>query len=552
MRMRFLALVAILPSLAVAQSVPQMSPPVTLRGPTGLNWAMGLKADATNGALTTPTITGGNATGLGLSSPSVTGGTATGMNVNRVISLLSYGAKCDGVTDDTAAISAWLANATGDASVALVAPPGTCVFTSTLSNPAGRSASVSLSGAGAYSTTFLYTGANTTSDLISIGDSTNEQTNWNIHDFRVMSSTKMTGGSALHLRGLSRSGVGNIVFDGQEGNGNLWNGPWYDGLDHVMNYGFGYAWAQNDAVRLNAEPGLGAADFSLQGWKISPPNGVTPASNNVGVHIGGGFGGLTCSGGTDIIGNGTNMLVDTALEAVSNREFYMDGGCALDSAATGHDLDIEDTLSSLYFSFAGAWFASAHKSGIYIAKGVNGWMSISGGTIYNNQADGITDNGSMTIAISGTQFRSNGQSGTGYGFNEAGGNQGVSMIGASFWGNRSGQTSGQVPNVAAFGGTQGGIQTGSRVALQPDSTLHACVEGASQGVDNCAFGMTLNSSNQTTAVHLGNNGAYNPILQMDSPAMWTANTSLCGSLSGAKGCLIWVNPNGLTTYVPSF
>lgn len=89
---RLLALAALIPSLASAQSVPQMAPPVTLKGPTGLNWAMGLKADATGGVLTTPTIAGGTATGLGL-----TGGSASGLTIS--------GASMTGTTTNSGTIS---------------------------------------------------------------------------------------------------------------------------------------------------------------------------------------------------------------------------------------------------------------------------------------------------------------------------------------------------------------------------------------------------------------------------------------------------------------
>lgn len=73
--MRFLVLAAVLvaPSLAFAQSVPLMTPRVTLTGPNGLNAAFASKADKINGILTTPTLDGGTANGTGLVNTAATG-----------------------------------------------------------------------------------------------------------------------------------------------------------------------------------------------------------------------------------------------------------------------------------------------------------------------------------------------------------------------------------------------------------------------------------------------------------------------------------------------
>src|SRR5271163_2792354 len=60
----------------------------------------------------------------------------------HVVRLIDEGAKCDGVTDDTAAIAAWLAAATPH--VVLRAPAGVCVFTSALAAPAGGLGAVAI------------------------------------------------------------------------------------------------------------------------------------------------------------------------------------------------------------------------------------------------------------------------------------------------------------------------------------------------------------------------------------------------------------------------
>ncbi|WP_249210243.1 hypothetical protein [Gluconobacter cerinus] len=58
MKRLFLLAGVLLPSLALAQSVPTMNPRVTLAGPTGLNAAMSTKADVSKPVVSNPTISG--------------------------------------------------------------------------------------------------------------------------------------------------------------------------------------------------------------------------------------------------------------------------------------------------------------------------------------------------------------------------------------------------------------------------------------------------------------------------------------------------------------
>ncbi|WP_406238196.1 hypothetical protein ACF3NX_12645 [Acetobacter orientalis] len=72
------ALALLFPAVCAAQSIPQMDRRVTLQGPTGLNWAMSLKADATNGVLANPTEKNGTYT-----APSISGGTLTNSTLDN-------------------------------------------------------------------------------------------------------------------------------------------------------------------------------------------------------------------------------------------------------------------------------------------------------------------------------------------------------------------------------------------------------------------------------------------------------------------------------------
>lgn len=561
MKRILLAFIALTPVIAFGQSVPQMDRRVTLAGPTGLNWAFSTKADMKGGSLTAPTISGGAANGLSLAgstvtNPTITGGIATGLNVNRRISLLSYGAKCDGTTDDTGAISKWLANAKGaPANVELEAPPGVCVFTSSLANPSSAQAThVDLHGAGPYATTFLYTGAATNVDLFTIGDGTSSQTNWSLHDFRVASSTKMTAGTALHIQGMARSSVGNIIIDGQEGNGNLWNGVWFDQVDFIAAWGHSYAVSQNEAFRINGGP-LGAADFSLLGWKIAPTNsGVVP---KVGVHIGGGFGGFACGTGTDIIGNGTNVLIDNDLYAVTNRELFFGSGCFIDSSATGAGVEINDTKSAagdLYVSFAGGWLASSKTNNLQLDSGVNGHLVYSGGTIFNAKGHGVYDQSNMTQTYTGVQFRANGQGTSGgYGFYTTNTNPAVSLIANIFEGNVTGITYGTSQNLYQYGNGSGGVAVGNRLAMAPDSSGNSAIIPAqwqNTSSDGAAFAFSQ-ANGLVTHVIIGNT-TTEPDLYAKSSNMWTSDTSNCGSLSGSTGCFILYDEKGIQRFLPAW
>lgn len=337
------------------------------------------------------------------------------------LKLEEFGARCDGKTDDTQAITRWLSAVDPHGNSILVARPGRCVFTRALSLPAGGASNISLRGAGPYSTVFVYAGKADDIDLLTIGDGRSAYTQFSIGDFSLTSTTPMIAGSALHLRGLQRSLVSNIIIDGQEGTGNFWNGIWFDGIDSIVTSGQNYATAKRDAVRVNGLKDLGMADLTLSGWKISPPNGQISNKNQVGLHIGGGFGGLYCTGGTDIIGNGTNVVIDKTLNfSLPNREAAFDGMCAIDSSAFGPGLALNEVGGNNYLSFSGSWIASSHTDGIFIARGATGWISYTGGTIYNNGRDGVHDeSGSVLQSYSGTIFRHNGRSGSGVGIRSA-------------------------------------------------------------------------------------------------------------------------------------
>ena len=312
------------------------------------------------------------------------------------IDLGSFGAVGDGIADDTAAIERWL-NSLQEGKVAS-APAGTFRFTRPLyiSHDA-----ITIRGAGLYQTVFMFAGESTTGDLITVGREDRVSKNLVLSDFRIMSKTKLKGGAALRLHNLGRSNLYNIVVDGQDGNGNLWNGIWFDGADFLVFKGF-EARAQQDAIRICGAVGRGPkADLMMSDGKIS--------GSRVGLRIGGAFGGLFVDQ-VDIIGNEQDVVIDTTLVAEGNREIFFGPTVAIDSPTRGAAVSVIDSLANreAFLQFSGTWLASGVASGIVINPSTNWIVAFQGGTIFNFRKDGIENfSTSSRLFINGTIIRHN-------------------------------------------------------------------------------------------------------------------------------------------------
>ena len=322
-----------------------------------------------------------------------TGGTTARTLAARaadVVNAKDYGVKCDGVTDDTAALQAFLSAIT--AGKRGVLPEGTCLFSNTLTL---ANSQATLIGSGAYSTVLKYVGASTTSDLLLIGGQAATTLNLDIEGFRVASVPQMTvaASAAIHVKNVGRSIFRNVIADGQDGNLHLWNGFWFDQVDDVHLMGF-EAWAQNDALRVNGTVGSGAkADLLISHGKIG--------NSAVGVHVGGAFGGFVAET-TDDIGNGTNVLVDTALASENNRELFFGDTFVVDSAATGDNYLINDALANSGTIAINGWVASSGAgNGIHVQNWKSSRISVASPIIFNNHLDGIrVDDASAALWIS--------------------------------------------------------------------------------------------------------------------------------------------------------
>ena len=308
----------------------------------------------------------------------------------------NFGAAGDGATDDTAALTAWLATLGPGVPGALSAK--TYLFSSPLviANPAG----ISITGIGPYQSVLVYTGPSTTADLITLGNASVGSANVHLSNFQVSSRTTMTAGTGLRLNKIVRSALENITIDGQDGTGNLWNGVWFNGVDDVLYRGFNIR-AQNDGLDVNGIASGPQADLALLQGKIT--------GCAVGLRCGGGFGGLYVDQ-TNIISNGSNLIVDTSLCAVANRELFFGSQAIFDTATLGANIQILDTLAGTgaWCQFIGSWIATGPTDGLYIGASVSMAVQIIGGSIFNFTRDGIRSNTTSGLYIVGTKIRNNG------------------------------------------------------------------------------------------------------------------------------------------------
>ena len=227
-----------------------------------------------------------------------------------------YGAKCDGVTDDTTALQAWAAATTDRAHLVV---SGVCVFKAQIVFPP-LVYGVTIDGNG-HPGKLLYAGTSTTLDpIIKIGQHLSvtgcSVQGWAIRGLHFMSSTVMTAGDGLLISDACNMQIEDLTLGGNlnnDGNSNFFNAIHYDGGNSVYTRGYGFR-GSNVALTVNGQVASPFYQF------IDPMfmNGYV-AHSRIGVHICGGVGGF---GGdsTDVLQNGTNVLIDRACTGTKNTQ----------------------------------------------------------------------------------------------------------------------------------------------------------------------------------------------------------------------------------------
>lgn len=372
-----------------------------------------------------PALTGDVTTSAGSAVTTISAGVVTsakmangaaGTNIG-IVSLRQYGALCDGSTIETTKIQNWLNAA--EPGIALVAPEGVCVFDKPLTVPFANR--FTIAGQGQQTTIFRYVGAATNVDLLTISDTGHGGLAAAIlRDFRIDSTTTMTGGFALHANAMFDSQILNVALDSVNSSGipstygKLCGGFWIDGAGGVdmLNPVAFSAQSCGDGVRVNSAQG-GSAELRILGGDIGGTFvGGTSVGFANGFHMAGGFGGFRCDQTNVHNNSGYGLLVDNSVTAVENREFDEGVTCAFDTNVAG-GVYVNDTLASGGTIDLAGWEASTLAGhGVVIHSWANGDVEIRGNKIYNNCGSGLViDDASASVNFSpATTVNNNGNS----------------------------------------------------------------------------------------------------------------------------------------------
>ena len=297
-----------------------------------------------------------------------------------------FGAVGDGKTDDTEAIRSWLSEL--DGGHAGYASAGSYLFTESIVLP--QKDNIAIRGDGSQQTCFIYGGEKADCDLFTAGNEEKILSGWTLEKFNIDSKTKMTGGAALHLINLKHTNrlrdVSISRVDDKNGN-NLWNGVLFDNCSLTNYVGFEINVA-NEGIQICGVPDSdAAADILIDEGTIT--------FSRVGIHCGGGFGGLYI-GQVLIYGcTETGYLQDNALVSRGNREIIISEQCVLDAchsycAYVDDTLSVQCTLSFNAFISGAGWIEPATPgTGLCIKNLPLGRVSVGSTHIKHCKGDGI-------------------------------------------------------------------------------------------------------------------------------------------------------------------
>lgn len=244
-------------------------------------------------------------------------------------------------------------------------------------------------------TRLIYNGASTTTDLVVFGASGAINTATELKDalmqgFQILSVTKMTAGTALRARKTIECHFAEVELQTQRGfetlGNNLWHGFWLEWGATVSISGLAYV-CQAEAIRANGAPtgySGGKSDLFIHVNKVS--------GAQVGLHVGGAFGGVYCSPHTTFIANTVHMIennsinnVEFAWGAEANREVFAEGSVfdftasAPDYAPnTGGPNIIIEGPGECLFTFAGCWIAGGYGANVWVRATSSAKVNLTG------------------------------------------------------------------------------------------------------------------------------------------------------------------------------
>ncbi|MBR6427445.1 MAG: hypothetical protein IKS28_06425 [Clostridia bacterium] len=297
-----------------------------------------------------------------------------------------FGAAGDGSTDDTEAIKRWLNCLESGRSGYVTA--GDYVFTEPLTFP--RLDNVSVYGDGQHQSRFVYRGENRTADLITVGSEKTNSYGVELRGLNIESAVHMDGGYALRLVSLKHKCLVRDVsissIDGKNGC-NLWNGVFFDRCSLTDYVGFSIN-VQNEAISVCGTPSDdSAADILIDEGTI--------VGSRIGIHCGGGFGGLYVRQVLIYGCTETGYLQDNALAKRGNREIFISDMCVLDAchsycALIDDSESLQCTLQFGAFISGAGWISPATPGvGLKIKSLPQGRVSVTSSHIKHCVSDGI-------------------------------------------------------------------------------------------------------------------------------------------------------------------
>jgi len=295
-----------------------------------------------------------------------------------------WGAKADGVTDDMRPIQAALnvMSASGGGAVHLMhgthKVSGTLTMTGHVQTLRGRE-----NGGTIIQGTFA------SGDILYAGTPTGVNIRYYITDVTINSSVVKTSGAGLHCQNLNQVYIQNVAA---ESGANLYDGAYFETTttNQINNF---ICRGTNICVKVKESFDLYIMNALIIG-------------GGIGIYVGGGSGGLYFDF-LDILLNTRGFVMDRALSGTDNGQMFFGAGCFIDSSSS-HGVHINDTGGWNAF-FSGTWISSSTGCGIVVETGNStSRLCYVGGTIYNNQQQGIlTKNANTRIFVDGVSLSLN-------------------------------------------------------------------------------------------------------------------------------------------------
>jgi len=272
---------------------------------------------------------------------------ASQASLRHRISLRDMGAVGDGISDDTAAIQAWLA--LGNQFTELWAPVGKYRFVTPLAT--GAVDNLLITGSSKLNSLFWYDGADTTVNMFTVGV-IGTSTHVTLRGFsvdRMPGKPAMTAGYAIVINDTDGGFEISDVNPGNPGNTPLiWDAILFDRTNVGFYSNFIFRARNNGIVMKGSAVSDQASDLFLDKGLI--------LGGNYQIYSGGGFGGLYL-GQLLCYGGNVGLRIDTVLVNRYNREVLISSLCCLDAQDQAH-IWINQTYAGLQLNVNG-WLSGA-------------------------------------------------------------------------------------------------------------------------------------------------------------------------------------------------